>query len=277
MRENAIFNKLYKVIFIVGIPPVSSGPTETARLEQQLENEIRIYGDIFKVDIVESYHNITLKVIVLYEFMIKMCSDVKFHIKGDDDILINIEKLHEKITAFIRNRHNEELFMYGAALYGVGPLKAKSWKWYVPDHIHPHQKWGWDYLAGSGYIQPVAVTKLLYSVALCLNLLFVDDAYFTGYLRFHLRIRIEWANDIYTTLLGPFTAEKYRTAIIAPQMGPPELNYMWKVIKSGTTSPKPLTIAKTTKTSQIESLFKMSNNISISRKHLSQINRCSNF
>ncbi len=75
------------------------------------------------------------------------------------------------------------------------------------------------------------VVKLLYIASNCINLLYIDDVHFTGFLRHHLNIYLLISSEISWEKIKPLTPEKYAQIMIAPQLSPCELEKIWSLIQ----------------------------------------------
>lgn len=89
------------VAFVLGI-------TNNQTIENSLETESYMYNDIIRGRFIDSYFNLTLKVISALEWTDKYCSQATYMLKTDDDMFFNVEllmsfidqhppKIHEKI------------------------------------------------------------------------------------------------------------------------------------------------------------------------------------
>lgn len=66
------------------------GRTDSQPLQETIEKENDKYGDIIQGNFVDSYHNVTYKVGMLLKWFNTHCSDVKFLVKLDDDVFMNV-------------------------------------------------------------------------------------------------------------------------------------------------------------------------------------------
>eukprot|EP00299_Pterocystis_sp_00344_P007712 c2623_g1_i1.p1 GENE.c2623_g1_i1~~c2623_g1_i1.p1 ORF type:complete len:365 (-),score=57.92 c2623_g1_i1:43-1059(-) len=121
--------------FFIGTP-IGSNADE---LEQQLENE----PDIVRLDMNESYHNLTLKTRMMMEYASK--NDYDFMFKLDDDNFVRVDLFVQKLQTF---QSLEDLY-WGRWKRNVPVIKDPTQKWFdgkFNQSTYP------DYMLGSGYV-----------------------------------------------------------------------------------------------------------------------------
>lgn len=83
----------------------------------QIAEESRTYGDIIQEDFVDSYLNLTLKSVMALKWADQYCSDLRYFMKADDDIFINVPRL----LAFLdEQRQTTPSFVTGEGMHGEG-------------------------------------------------------------------------------------------------------------------------------------------------------------
>lgn len=78
------------------------GTTNNQSIEDSLEVESDLYGDIVRAHFIEHYDNLTLKMISILEWADSYCSKAEFILNVDDDMFINVMQL----MAFIENNRS---------------------------------------------------------------------------------------------------------------------------------------------------------------------------
>lgn len=87
-----------RVIFLTGY---SSNQT----VNEQLKEESQLYGDIVQESFMDTYKNLTLKTMMGIKWATKYCSNAKFYLKIDDDMVVNAPRLVE----FLEHKNNTNL------------------------------------------------------------------------------------------------------------------------------------------------------------------------
>lgn len=85
------------------------GKTSNQSLQSKIEEESKIHGDILQVEMVDSYHNLTRKVVSILNWVNSHCSCVDFVMKIDDDGYINVRNL----ATTLADLSPSELSVYG--------------------------------------------------------------------------------------------------------------------------------------------------------------------
>jgi hypothetical protein len=82
-----------KVVFLVGSLVGIITSAKWHRIESKLIEENEKYNDIIVSNLIDSYHRLTYKVILGFQWVRKYCPSVKFIVKVDDDVFVNVNKL----------------------------------------------------------------------------------------------------------------------------------------------------------------------------------------
>lgn len=69
------------------------GKSSNATINEKLKEESQQYGDIVQEDFADTYKNLTLKTIMAVKWASIYCSNAKFFLKIDDDMIVNAPKL----------------------------------------------------------------------------------------------------------------------------------------------------------------------------------------
>lgn len=88
--------------FIIGL-------TADNKVQMQIEEESKKYGDILQIDFMDNYYNLTIKVVGLINWLHKNCSNVNFVFKVDDDTYVNARN----VFALTKYLNATEKSLYG--------------------------------------------------------------------------------------------------------------------------------------------------------------------
>ena len=157
--------------FLVGIPENSS-----SALVKAVEEESRLHKDIVQTAHLDTYRNLSLKSTAMLDFLTKNCSNVRFHVKIDDDVYVRIPLM----TRFLGSGLMQTDTIYGFTLPD-SPVARENWsKYYVPYENYPHEYWP-NYVNGPAYMMTGdAVPKLFEAILDSPNVLECEDALLTG-------------------------------------------------------------------------------------------------
>lgn len=168
-----------KVLFALGAPRAEEEPPWTRRSragpQERLVREDALHGDLIQQDFLDSFHNLTLKLLLQFHWAHRRCAHARFLMTADDDIFIHTPNLV---------RYLQHAAAAGAADLWVGrvhrgapPNRSKNSKYYVPEAMYPWSTYP-DYTAGAGYVVSGDVAARIYHASLTLNAsLYIDDVF----------------------------------------------------------------------------------------------------
>lgn len=169
-----------KVLFALGAP--RSDEEEPARsrrsqagLQEQLVQENLLHGDLIQQNFLDSFHNLTLKLLLQFHWMHSRCAHARFLMTADDDIFIHMPNL----VRYLQNSSSRSAvdFWVGKVHRGAPPIRSKHSKYYVPVEMYPWPIYP-DYTAGAGYVVSGDVAERVYHATLTLNAsLYIDDVF----------------------------------------------------------------------------------------------------
>ena len=89
--------------------------------------ESRRFKDVFVGDFIDSYHNLTIKTMVAYNWVAKACPRVSFVIRVTDDILFSFKKVEKHLAASQKKK-----VMFGPMFYNVYAVQGNKWSFTSP-------------------------------------------------------------------------------------------------------------------------------------------------
>lgn len=166
------------------------GATFDAKIEKVLQREGDMYGDIIRGNFVDSYSNLTLKTISILEWVDVYCSEVKFILKTDDDMFINVPRL----LSFINKHQKDKNVIFGRLARKWKPIRNKKSKYYVSQAQYKLPMFP-DFTTGPAYLLSSDVVHSLYEGALDQTYLKLEDVFITGIVAHKLGIKRALANE----------------------------------------------------------------------------------
>lgn len=183
-----------KRIFLLGT--LDNNAERKAHVTQNaLVDESRRFNDILQGDFQDTYRNLTRKHLMGLRWAANSCKSVKYIMKMDDDIVVNMYGILERLQSDII----QEDSVLGYILKNMVPVRERANKWYVSEaeytgNIYP------DFVSGWLYITRPQVASRLVDYAESSNKYFwIDDVFVTGILRQALNIKIQNVSELYTT------------------------------------------------------------------------------
>ncbi|KAK6189931.1 hypothetical protein SNE40_001894 [Patella caerulea] len=172
----AVDNTEIRLAFILGYRP------ETNYVDLLTESEK--YHDILQEDFYDSYRNLTIKSEAILRFANTFCQGVKYILKVDSDVFINIPLLIEELR-----KHDGRNMIMGNTELCTLPFRNPKSKWYVDKITYPHAHFP-RYAQGHAYVLSGDITSQLLSVALKTKYLFLEDTFITGIVRERAAVKL---------------------------------------------------------------------------------------
>ncbi|CAF0848500.1 unnamed protein product [Brachionus calyciflorus] len=159
-----------RVIFLLGLTP-------NKKIQNRLLLESNTYKDLVQENYMDTYRNLTLKGVMSLKWIIKYCSNIKYYLKCDDDIVINTFK----VLQFLKQVKLKPKTIACNLLYDSGVIRDVSSKWYLSVEEYAPDKF-MDYCSGAAYIITSDVLEEMYNKSHYVHFVWIDDFYMTGLL-----------------------------------------------------------------------------------------------
>ncbi|NWU00837.1 B3GN5 glucosaminyltransferase, partial [Urocynchramus pylzowi] len=165
-------NANIKTLFALGRPTHHLQKTQQQR-ELQLEDQK--YQDLIQQDFLDTFHNLTLKLLLQFSWVNTYCPHARFIMSADDDIFIHMPNLIAYLQS-LTQMGAQDLWI-GRVHRGSPPVRDKSSKYYVPYEMYQWPSYP-DYTAGAAYVISNDVAAKVYEASLTLNTsLYIDDVF----------------------------------------------------------------------------------------------------
>ncbi|XP_022907519.2 beta-1,3-galactosyltransferase 1-like [Onthophagus taurus] len=161
----------------VGIYYLLGTPTNKT-LQKKIEMEFDLYQDLIQEDFIDTYHNLTIKSVMLLKLVTTHCSHfVHYIMKSDDDVYIYIPTLIRTLKSI----KLKSKLLLGDITKRPRPFRSLESKWFTPYYLY-QKKFYPNFLAGASYVMSVDVLMKLYKTALQTPIYHLEDVYITGIL-----------------------------------------------------------------------------------------------
>ncbi|XP_006262087.1 lactosylceramide 1,3-N-acetyl-beta-D-glucosaminyltransferase [Alligator mississippiensis] len=174
-NENYVRSQLnanIKVVFALGR---LTDRTQQAQVQRKLILEDQTYNDLIQQDFLDTFHNLTLKLLLQFSWVNAYCPHAKFMMSADDDIFIHMPNLVAYLQS-LAQMGVQDLWI-GRVHRGSPPVRDKSSKYYVPYEMYQWPSYP-DYTAGAAYVISSDVAAKVYEASQTLNTsLYIDDVF----------------------------------------------------------------------------------------------------
>ncbi|XP_061589435.1 N-acetyllactosaminide beta-1,3-N-acetylglucosaminyltransferase 2 [Cololabis saira] len=229
---------LVRTVFLLGRQDSSTGPHPDLKNLLELENQK--YGDILQWDFRDSFFNLTLKDLLLWQWLQLYCPTATFVFKGDDDVFVRTDVLLDYLLTKKKehilwkgntNKTDMDLFV-GDVISNAMPNREPSTKYYIPESFYkgmypPYAGGGGVVYSGSLAFRLKEVSELVrlfpiddVYLGMCLQRLGLSPSHHPGFLTF----------DLPVTDRGNPCA--YKSVLLVHRRSPKEMLTLWKQLQS---------------------------------------------
>lgn len=111
-----------------------------------LSAESREHGDVIQMDFVDSYRNLTVKTLMIMNWVATHCAQASFAMKVDADIFVNVFYLMELLRTYPTRG-----FITGSVIRDGRPRRDRESKWFLSEDVYPDTYFP-PYVSGAGYV-----------------------------------------------------------------------------------------------------------------------------
>ncbi|XP_022605331.1 beta-1,3-galactosyltransferase 1-like [Seriola dumerili] len=165
--ESLILGRVVSLFFLLGLHTGEGGE----QLKEQLLQESKEHQDLIQSDFVDCYKNLTIKTMVMLEWLDSYCSSASYAMKIDSDMFLNVPNLINMLISAPKTN-----YMTGLVARGGAVLRDPTSKWFLPVEIYPHSVYP-RYALGLGYIFSLDLTKKLVEASRHVKAVYIEDVY----------------------------------------------------------------------------------------------------
>ncbi|KAK7895610.1 hypothetical protein WMY93_020935 [Mugilogobius chulae] len=139
--------------------------------EKELSEESKQHKDIIQSNFVDCYKNLTIKTMVMLEWLDAHCRQATYAMKIDSDIFLNLPKLVEMLQHAPKSQYLTGLVERGAYVH-----RHQDSKWFVPYSVFSGNVYP-PYALGLAYVLSMDLPKRLVEVSPQVKALYIEDVY----------------------------------------------------------------------------------------------------
>ncbi|XP_071003188.1 beta-1,3-galactosyltransferase 1-like isoform X2 [Oncorhynchus clarkii lewisi] len=176
--ERQVLGKEVRLFFLLGLP---SGE-ETEQLQEKVLQESKEHQDLLQSDFIDSYKNLTIKTMVMMEWLSSRCPNASYAMKIDSDMFLNVNTLVNMLLHAPTQNYQTGLVARRGAV-----LRDHNSKWYLPKEVFPEPVYP-PYALGLGYVFTLDLPRKLVEASRHVKAVYIEDVYLGLCMR-HLGIR----------------------------------------------------------------------------------------
>ena len=131
-------------VFLIG----QHAQLESDSKVEALRNEDAKFGDIVEGDFIDTYYNLTLKLMMGMRWAVSHCNEANFYFFVDDDFFVSPKNTKGTLNTF--GGPDKELYS-GYVMRNSAPMRHKISKWYITLEEYPYHLWP-PYVSGGALI-----------------------------------------------------------------------------------------------------------------------------
>lgn len=165
--EKLILGKAVKLFFMVGRHIGDQAEAVQARLL----SESGRHRDVIQSDFLDCYKNLTIKTMVMLEWLDSYCSSASYAMKVDSDVFLNGHNLVNMLL-----NAPKQNYMTGFVEKHARVRRDPASKWYVPVDLYPDPYYV-PYALGVGYILSLDLPEKLVEASKHVRAFYLEDVY----------------------------------------------------------------------------------------------------
>ncbi|XP_063757433.1 beta-1,3-galactosyltransferase 1-like [Eleginops maclovinus] len=142
-------------------------------VQEKLQQENLLHHDLIQSNFLDTYLNLTIKTMVIMDWLATRCPKAVYAMKVDSDIFLNIDNLVMMLQKPDIPKLN---YLTGMLMWHRPVIRSKSSKWYVPVEMYPEPFYP-TYTLGMGYVFSNDLPKKIVEASKSINHFTIEDAY----------------------------------------------------------------------------------------------------
>ncbi|XP_030638715.1 beta-1,3-galactosyltransferase 2-like [Chanos chanos] len=165
-NDSLVQEKKFLVLFLLGLP---SG-ANTEKMQEMLSLENQRHQDLIQANFTDSYRNLTIKTMMMLEWLASYCDQALYAVKVDSDILLNLRNLVKILPKVPKD------YMTGLVWWHSVVLRDPSNKFYLPYDVYQKPEYP-PYPLGMCYVISLDLPAKLLKASRQIKPIYIEDAY----------------------------------------------------------------------------------------------------
>uniref|UniRef100_A0AAQ4P9K0 Hexosyltransferase n=1 Tax=Gasterosteus aculeatus aculeatus TaxID=481459 RepID=A0AAQ4P9K0_GASAC len=165
-KESMVKGQAVLTLFMLGL---SGG----ADVQEELRQENLQHRDLLQSNFADTYLNLTLKTMVIMDWLATRCPTAAYAMKVDSDMFLNVDNL---VVMLQKPGIPKVDYLTGMLMWNRPVIRSKDSKWYVPLEMYPDPVYP-TYALGMGYVFSNDLPKKFVEVSKSIRPFNIEDAY----------------------------------------------------------------------------------------------------
>lgn len=168
-NEKWVLGRQVETLFILGLP---SG-TDAAEQQEKLVQESQQHHDLIQSNFQDSYHNLTIKTMIIMEWLAVNCAKASYVMKIDSDMFLHA---HNLVKLLVDPSTAKQNYMTGLVWWHSPVLRNIFNKFYMPRFVIAEPEYP-PYPLGMAYVMSLDLPGKILGVVPHIKPLFIEDVY----------------------------------------------------------------------------------------------------
>lgn len=168
-NEKLVLGQQVETLFLVGLP----GGADAEQQQEKLKQENLQHHDLIQSNFQDSYHNLTIKTMMMLEWLTAHCVKVSYVMKIDSDVLLHVGNLVKLLLDPSTAKQN---YMTGLVWWHSPVLRNPFNKFYMPRDVIAESEYP-PYPLGLSYIMSLDLPGKILGVSPQIKPIHIEDAY----------------------------------------------------------------------------------------------------
>lgn len=167
--EKLVLGQMVETVFIMGLP----GGADAEQQQEKLKQENLQNHDLIQSNFQDSYRNLTIKTMVMLEWLAVHCVKASYVIKIDSDMLLHVQNL---VKLLLDDKTAKQNYMTGLVWWHSPVLRNPFNKFYLPVHVFAEPEYP-PYPLGMAYVMSLDLPAKILGISPQIKPIYIEDAY----------------------------------------------------------------------------------------------------
>lgn len=168
-KRSVVLGQLVQTVFLLGLPTGA----DAQELQGKLGVESQQHRDLIQSDFHDGYRNLTIKTMMMLQWLSSHCTGASYAMKIDSDMFLNVPNLVRLLLDPGTPRHD---YMTGLVWWHSPVLRDPSNKFYMPREIIAEAEYP-PYPLGMGYVLSLDLPGKLLGASTHIPPIYIEDVY----------------------------------------------------------------------------------------------------
>lgn len=168
-NEKLVLGQQVETVFVLGLP----GGADAEQQQEKLQQENLQHHDLIQSNFQDSYHNLTIKTMMMLEWLAARCITASYVMKIDSDIFLHVQNL---VKLLLDPSTAQQNYMTGLVWWHSPVLRNPFNKFYMPKTVIAESEYP-PYPLGMAYVMSLDLPAKILTVSPHIKPIFIEDAY----------------------------------------------------------------------------------------------------